>query len=136
MAGLGKQLREVGPALTSSIGSFRSHTSSLDPITDFREKPIGEAVAWIVRTSADPVPASSLWGPSRSLGNVLNSTDQFALGHKWDVEVFVLGVSEKNPQINWRKVYSCLDSPEFFVGDLRSLEVLVKLQIAAFKVCV
>eukprot|EP00158_Paraphelidium_tribonemae_P009756 Partr_v1_DN28952_c0_g1_i2_m25897 putative ccr4-Not transcription complex len=113
-------LQRSGPAALSSLQGFRNALASIDRSSlDLAD--IARSIIVMARSSSDVPAGSSLWGPPTTAG------DSLGRNSKWELQNFVAAVRELVPSLDWNNVIKAFDMPEFFCGDLRALDVLVRV---------
>ncbi|KAK4519925.1 uncharacterized protein ATC70_010169 [Mucor velutinosus] len=113
-----KLILEAGYECCSTVQSVRD---LLDNVTSIEEKDVAEVLGSMARTHSNMAGV----GISADSNNVLTEMTT------WNVENFVHVVSDKAPELNWLRVYQCLDYPHFFLFDGKGLDLLVR----AWKSC-
>ena len=119
-------LQRSGPSALASLSAFKQLLQSLNA-AELDEREVARSIILLARTSSEPLNGTSMWGPSANVG------DSLGAGYKWDLHVFVSGLRERLPKLDWNRIYGqCFDIPDFFCGDLRAFEVYIVIHRLVF----
>ncbi|KAI8608596.1 CCR4-Not complex component, Not1-domain-containing protein [Chytriomyces sp. MP71] len=125
----GSLVRELGPSFTSSLTACRT---VLDALGLSGPAQLSEGIA--ARLVA-AMAISSEPGNQAGIHAILKDrADQEALSAaRWDTNLFVAAVMERNPSLDWFSVMRYLDHKEFAIYDTQGLSVVINAFKAAVK---
>lgn len=120
---------DLGPSVTSTTSSFRSMIQQL-PSQSLDEQSIGSLIGFFTRNSSSSDGKDDSNNLSAALVSSLTNDSNNSNVKKnldWHFDVVARVFAEDYNSLNWTLIAQCLDTHEFYVGDLTSLSTLLKL---------
>ncbi|CAG8484093.1 12574_t:CDS:2 [Ambispora gerdemannii] len=121
MLDMGYSCCESPTAVRNLLGQFGDSGNAI------QEKDVAQVLGMMAGTPTESQNAGNMpWNPNAEASETQRK-------ESWDVETFVDTLIELQPNLNWVKIYQELDYPEFFISDIKGLDILLKAFKAAVK---
>ncbi|GMI05586.1 hypothetical protein TrVE_jg1082 [Triparma verrucosa] len=129
-------VNDLGPSVTSSTSSFRGLIQRI-PSQSLDEQSIGSLIGFFAKTASHPASPDNddlsqfLVGSLTNDGSLNKTAKNGGEGttgsSDWNYDVVARVFAEDYKGLNWTGVAQWFDSAEFYVADLNSLNVVLKL---------